>query len=260
MKKGYFAMFLCVFACVLLIGIVERSADAQKAKPKEAKATQVDVNVCYGCHTNIKDFHAKGKHAKINCAECHSDTNLHLADSKNKPVTNLDLSNCGRCHKEQYESLVHVNLESKPKVEKATSTSRSPLFDAIMMPHGFTREHAEPRSHVFMLVDHLLVDRAYGGRFQLKSWQMISDAKSSEKSAWSVLKDLEPNTNEQKLFKPYTARTGFTAANPVCFQCKTSDFVLKWAYMGDKNPRAKWDRTSNVVEVARDSHRPMSCI
>lgn len=260
MRRVLFWGGFFTIGCFLLIAVIGNLADAQKSKPKEAKAVQVDANVCYGCHSNIKDFHTKGKHAKINCAECHTETNAHLSDINKKPLTNLDLSNCGRCHKEQYESLVYNNLESKPKVEKSTSTSRSPLFDAIMMPHGFTREHAEPRSHVFMLVDQLLVDRAYGGRFQLKSWEKVSDAKSAEKSAWNIVKDLEPNTNEQKLFKPYTPRTAFTAANPVCLQCKTSDFVLKWAYMGDKNPRAKWDRMSNVVDYARDAHRPMGCI
>ncbi|MFQ3573670.1 MAG: hypothetical protein SNJ53_03455, partial [Thermodesulfovibrionales bacterium] len=211
MKRLIFVVGLLALSFLLLMSITDKTADAQKAKAKDEKTSQVNVNVCYGCHSNIKDFHLSGKHAKINCAECHLETNLHLSDMSKKPVTNLDLSNCGRCHKDQYESLVYNNLESKPKVEKATSTSRSPLFDAIMMPHGFTREHSEPRSHVFMLVDQLLVDRAYGGRFQLKSWDKINDAKSAEKSAWYILNDLEPSTNDQKLFKPYTPRTGFTA-------------------------------------------------
>ena len=38
-----------------------------------------------------------------------------------------------------------------------------------MMGHAFTKEHANPRSHAFMLVDHLVVDRAYGGRFQART-------------------------------------------------------------------------------------------
>ena len=29
--------------------------------------------------------------------------------------------------------------------------------------------------------------------------------------------------------------------------------------MGDKNPKAKWDRTSKVVDFARDLKHPMNC-
>ena len=50
------------------------------------------------------------------------------------------------------------------------------------------------------------------------------------------------------------------AGNPTCIQCKTSDHVLKWKFMGDKDPKAKWDRTSNIVEVAKDTHNPVGCI
>lgn len=257
-KKALVVAILVAFS-VVLIATMQNSADAQKAKPAQTAIKPVNVDTCYGCHSNIKEFHAKGKHANVNCATCHDETDNHIKNPANKPTTKFQHAVCGSCHKEQYESFVAVNYESKPKVEKATATSRSPLFDTIMRPHGFTREHAEPRSHVFMLVDHLLVDRAYGGRFQPKDWKMVNDGKLAEKSAWEVLKDQDPSTSDQKIFPPYSARTGATAANPVCLQCKTNDLILKWAYMGDKNPKAKWDRTSKVVELARDVKHPMSC-
>jgi formate-dependent nitrite reductase cytochrome c552 subunit len=155
---------------------------------------------------------------------------------------------------------VAANPASKPKVEKATTTSRSPLFDTLMRPHGFTREHAEPRSHIFALVDHLLVDRAYGKRFQLKDWTKIGDAKAAERSAWEVLKDLEPNSSDHKIFPPYRPRTATTSANPVCLSCETSDHILRWAYMGDRHRKARWDRTSKVVEFAREVHHAFGCI
>lgn len=254
MKKGLFISIFVV--AVIAIGIYFTSANAEKAAPEKP----VKVETCYGCHSEIKDFHSKGKHSKVNCINCHENLEKHLKEGPSvKPITKMDHATCGKCHKEQYESFVAVNLESKPKVEKATATSRSPLFDTIMRPHGFTREHAEPRSHVFMLVDHLLVDRAYGGRFQPKDWMKVNDAKLAEKSAWEVLKDLEPTTSDQKIFPPFTPRTAATAANPVCLNCKTQDHILKWAYMGDKNPKAKWDRTSKVVEFARDLHHPANC-
>ena len=79
-----------------------------------------------------------------------------------------------------------VNLKSKAKVEKATTTSRSPTFDKLMMPHGFTKEHDEPRSHAFMVTDHLIVDRAYGGRFQLKRLEGDHKTGKALGPAWSI--------------------------------------------------------------------------
>ncbi|MCX7794312.1 MAG: ammonia-forming cytochrome c nitrite reductase subunit c552 [Thermodesulfovibrionales bacterium] len=254
MKRGFVLIIISVISCLVILYFVT-GAGAQKAVIKP-----VNVETCYGCHQEIKDFHSKGKHVKVNCVNCHEGLEKHLKEGPEaKPITRLDHATCGKCHREQYESFVAVNLESKPKVEKATATSRSPLFDTIMRPHGFTREHAEPRSHVFSLVDHLLVDRAYGGRFQPKDWIKVNDGKLAEKSAWEVLKDMDPASSDQKIFPPYTPRTAATAANPVCLSCKTQDHILKWAYMGDKHPKARWDRTSKVVEFARDLHHPANC-
>lgn len=239
--------------------ITNLEVSASQKVPK--KVEKVDASLCYSCHPEIKDFQIKGKHIGLNCILCHSNISIHISNpTEKKPITHIVHAICGRCHKDQYETFVSVNLASLPKVEKSTSTSRSPLFDNLMRPHGFTREHAEPRSHIFALIDHLLVDRAYGGRFQLEDWTKLFDAKLAENSAWEVLKDLDPKSNNQKIFPPYSSRTAATAANPVCLTCKTTDLVLKWAYMGDKNPKANWDRISNIVEMARDVHRTFACI
>ncbi|MDP2167937.1 MAG: ammonia-forming cytochrome c nitrite reductase subunit c552 [Thermodesulfovibrionales bacterium] len=219
------------------------------------KAQGINANKCYACHENIRDFHSNGKHARVDCSRCHEETNAHLKDASVKPVTKMEHEVCGGCHKDEYMSLVSMNLESKAKVEKSAFKGRSPLFDKLIMPHGFSKEHDEPRSHVFMLVDHLIVDRGYGGRFSLKDWKKITDAKAAEKDAWSILTDKEPSTGNQNKFIPQSA----TAANPVCFQCKTQDQILKWKYMGDPDPAAKWDRTSNVVELARNLKHPLNC-
>ncbi|MGQ9857456.1 MAG: ammonia-forming cytochrome c nitrite reductase subunit c552 [Thermodesulfobacteriota bacterium] len=221
----------------------------------EGKAQQWKKETCYGCHSEIEEFHAKRKHVKVSCGECHKDLDEHLKDPSQFPLTRTEHGVCGKCHKDQYDSFVAPNLKSKARVEKATVKSRSPLFDKLSMPHGFTKEHAEPRSHVFALVDHLIVDRAYGGRFQLKDWTRISDAKGAEKNAWDLLVDKEPGSSDQKVFLPQTA----TAANPVCLSCKTQDHILKWKYMGEKDQRAKWDRTSKVVEFVRELQHPINC-
>ncbi len=237
---------------------VAAKAGGQEAKapaPKAAAVKPVKVEACYECHDEIKAFHAKGKHARVNCAVCHDALDKHLQDPGNAPVTRMEHAVCGGCHKEQYESLVAVNLQSKAKQEKATFRSRSPLFDKLIMPHGFSKEHDEPRSHVFMLVDHYTVDRAYGGRFQFKDWTKIADGKGAERNAWGILMDKEPGSGEQKIFLPQTA----IAANPVCLSCKSQDQILKWKYMGDPDPNAQWSRTSKVVEMARDVTHPMNC-
>ena len=234
-------------------------ARAQTAAPAGKAAARppaaVDAQNCFACHGEIREFHVKGKHARVNCVTCHEGLDKHLGSPDVKPVTKTEHAVCGTCHRDQYESFVAVNLPSRAKVEKATFKSRSPLFDKLIMPHGFSREHNEPRSHVFMLVDHLAVDRAYGGRFQFKDWRKIADAKGAETNAWDVLVDKEPGTSDQKAFLPQVA----TAANPVCLSCKTQDRILDWKYMGDPDPRAKWSRVSKVVDMARDVRHPINC-
>ncbi|MDP3038216.1 MAG: hypothetical protein Q8N07_10830, partial [Rhodocyclaceae bacterium] len=206
----------------------------------KTKIKFVDVGNCYGCHKDIKEFHMGSKHADVNCAYCHTGADDHLK-REGKPVaptqasigTRTDHHACGTCHQEQLNTFATMNYDSHAKVEKAQPRSVSPMFDKLMQPHGFTREHAEPRSHVFMTLDHLIVDRAYGGRFQLKDWTYISDAKSAVSDLWNVmLVDKEPANGDQQAFMPL----GATAANPVCMTCKSFDNILKWKYMGDPDP------------------------
>lgn len=232
-----------------------RTAPKRPAPPRPAAVKPVDAKGCYDCHSEIQEFHAKGKHAKVNCASCHADTEKHVQDPGQKPVTRMEHVVCGGCHRDQYESFVSVNLMSKAKAEKATFKSRSPLFDRLIAPHGFSKEHGEPRSHVFMVADQFIVDRAFGGRFQLRDWTKIQDGKGAERNVWELLIDKEPGSSHQKIFLPQTV----TAANPVCFNCKSQDHLLKWKYMGDPDPRAQWSRTSKPVEMARDIKHPMNC-
>jgi len=60
--------------------------------------------------------------------------------------------------------------------EKSQLTNRSPnpFWDKLMMGNAFTKEHNLTRSHINMLPDHLVVDRAYGGRSQPKDgWEYV---------------------------------------------------------------------------------------
>ena len=74
-------------------------------------------------------------------------------------------------------------------------------------------------------------------------------------NAWNMVVDRYPDSKEQKTFLPESA----AAANPTCLQCKTQDKILQWKYMGDKDDRAKWNRTSNVVEYVKELNTAMNC-
>ena len=234
------------------------SADAQYKGAAAAKTTEksVDVTTCYGCHDPIKQLHTMGKHAKVNCVNCHSGLDKHLANPgpDARPETNVSWEACGKCHKEQYDSFMKEAYHRPARDEKSQLTNRSPnpFWDKLMMGHGFTKEHNLTRSHVNMVVDQFVVDRAFGGRFQPKNgWNYILE----KGKVWDILVDTHPEIKEQKTFIPQSA----AAANPVCLQCKTQDNILKWAYLGDPVPGAKWSRTSNVVELVKDVEYGMNC-
>jgi nitrite reductase (cytochrome c-552) len=231
-------------------------AGAAKAPPIQP----VEAKKCYSCHEDIEDFHTKGRHATVNCAHCHDNAAEHQKLAKNKdwgvrPNTIKDHRACATCHVEQYNTFVQPNLDSHARVEKASFKSRSPLFDKLMEGYGFTKEHGEPRSHAFMLVDQWVVDRAFGGRMQFKDWTYVNKAELAANGAWNVIVDREPSTNDQKPFMRQVA----TAVNPVCMNCKTQDHILDWKYMGDEDPRAKWNRSSKPVEFARGVNHPLNC-
>jgi len=71
-----------------------------------------------------------------------------------------------------------VSKHRPARDEKSQLTNRAPnpFWDKLMMGHGFTKEHALTRSHPFMLLDQVLVDRAAGGRFQPKNgWMYVNE-------------------------------------------------------------------------------------
>jgi len=257
MTKKTFAILLLLLA-LLVASLWIKSADAQYKGTVAAKTSEKSVNVdtCYGCHDVIKQLHTMGNHAKVNCVNCHSGLDKHVANPgpDTRPVTDTSWEACGKCHKEQYNSFMKEAYHRPARDEKSQLTNRAPnpFWDKLMAGHGFTKEHNLTRSHINMLPDHLVVDRAFGGRFQPKNgWNYILE----KGKAWDILVDTHPETKEQKTFIPQSA----AAANPVCLQCKTQDHILKWAYMGDPVPGAKWSRTSNVVEVVKDLEHGLNC-
>lgn len=212
---------------------------------------------CGMCHADVAKDHAGAVHAKVDCASCHTGTEEHLKNVKARPATNMDPANCGACHTEQYKSL--FTMSSKParlSKTEATGPAPNPFFDRAMGFHGFTKEHDEPRGHAMMVIDQFAVDRAFGGRFQPKDgwlYSSLPDGKSYK--VWDVLKDLEPESNGQKVFLPGTA----TAANAVCWTCKSTDAMLDWAYLGDKVEGAKFNRASDPVQLVRTINHAINC-
>ncbi|MGE5664774.1 MAG: ammonia-forming cytochrome c nitrite reductase subunit c552, partial [Deltaproteobacteria bacterium] len=250
---GTLVVGVCAY---LLFGSPVAAKEPSGKKAAAAADAPVVEAKCFDCHDEIKALKTAGKHKGVNCVRCHAGTAAHLADSDKRPSTRFDHEACGGCHKDQYDSFGTLNLKKTARVEKSLLTERSPnpFWDKLMMGHGFTKEHANPRSHSFMLVDHLIVDRAYGGRFQSKDgWGYVS--KTGVLKAWDLLEDRYPDSKEHKAFIPESA----AAANPTCLQCKTQDQILKWKYLGDKDEKAKWDRGSNVVEFVKDLSNALNC-
>jgi formate-dependent nitrite reductase cytochrome c552 subunit len=247
MKKKTFAVLIMIFVVLFWIA----NADAQK---KGEKA--VSVGTCYGCHEPIKKLHTMGKHAKINCVNCHAGLDKHAQNPgpETRPVTDVSWEACGKCHKEQYDSFMEVAFHRPARDEKSQLTNRSPnpFWDKLMAGHGFTKEHNLTRSHINMLVDQFVVDRAFGGRFQPKDgWRYVTE----KGKVWDILADREPTTSDQKGFMLQTA----TAANSVCLQCKTQDHILKWSYLGEPVQGAQWSRASKPVELVRDVQHGLNC-
>lgn len=238
-------------ACCLWV-VTGYAAEAKAPQKKEAAAPAA---TCYQCHAPIKELHAAGKHKDAACSSCHEGIDKHLAGN-GKPTTRTDAAACGACHKLQAESAANMNWHRPARFEKSqlNGPSPNPAWDKLMMPHGFTREHNLPRSHSFALIDQLLVDRSFGGRFSPKAgWQYLS--LSGHVKLWDVIEDKYPG-QDHKAFKPGTA----AAANPVCLSCKTQDHILDWAYLGDPVPGAKWSRTSKVNEMVKDVNHSLNCI
>lgn len=244
MLNKWLVRTVVIVAVVGSVALLKTGAEERPSSESVPIASKDDVR-CLDCHSEIRSLRVGSKHETLSCRTCHSTQPEHLVDVAVKPATRFDLAVCGSCHQDQYNSFLNVSLKSTAKVEKATPAGRAPTLDKLLMGHGFTKEHNEPRSHAFMLLDHLLVDRGYGRRFQLRSWQDIGYIGP----VWDVLTDTGQELGE-------TAK----AANPTCLFCKTSDFLLRWGFLGEPHPKATWARTSNVVELAKTLKNPMGCV
>lgn len=233
-----------VAAVLFTILMVPGVSAAQSASRQNGAGSTRET--CYQCHFQIKSLKEGSKHAALSCDICHSGAKEHLQSFRNKPVTAIDQAVCGKCHGNQLSSFMRINYSAQARKEKGLPTGRSPLQEKLLAPHGFTKEHNEPRAHVFMVTDQFAVDRFIGGRFQYKKG--LAGIHQTGK-AWDVLYD----TGREL---PETAKAG----NATCIKCKTTDHILQWKYMGDKDPKARWDRSSDIVAFSKATQNPMGCI
>jgi formate-dependent nitrite reductase cytochrome c552 subunit len=240
-----------LFALSFMLVSFGSVAFAAKSTPKSptpdyAKVVKkgVDYNQCYECHDTIKELRGMGKHSNLACENCHGNIEAHLKEPTNHPTVYTEWQACGKCHKEQFESFMTVSKHRPARDEKSQLTNRAPnpFWDKLMMGHAFTKEHALTRSHPFMLLDQVLVDRAAGGRFQPKNGWMYVNEKPQK--IWDIIVDTQPGS-EHKVFMKQTA----AALNPVCIQCKTQDHILDWPYLGDPNTSAPFNRKSNPTAM-----------
>ena len=238
---------LLVAAMLLLLFSLPAQAQAQ------AKKVAFNPGDCYECHEAIKGFHQQGTHKTVGCSACHDGLDAHRVKGKGRPTTSTDPASCANCHTNQFRTMYKMNSEKTAHKDKTVATFTA--LDKILAPHGFTREHNEPRSHAFALYDQVVVDRAFGGRFVNKEGKKGLVREGGNFKIWDVLTDLYPGETH-KAFKPGTA----AAANPVCMSCKSADHILDWAYMGDPVPDAKWSRLSKVNEFVKDTNHSLNCI
>lgn len=250
--------FLAGLLAALAVTFAVPAANAQSgkgsgARPVAAKAVKYDAKDCYDCHEAIQAFHEKHGHGSVGCDSCHTGLETHRKAGKGRPTSTTDPAKCGECHSNQFRTMYTMNPEKTAHKEKAVASGGA--LDKLLMPHGFTREHNEPRSHAFALYDQVVVDRAFGGRFSNKEGKSGLTRFGGNFRIWDVLKDEFPG-EPHKAFKPGTA----AAANPVCMSCKSADHLLDWAYMGDPEPKAKWSRLSKVNEFVKDVNHSVNCI
>ena len=231
---------------------------------------------CKVCHGDIYSFLQEGKHRIHDCSLCHGDSikqlEEHMSNPKKTKPSIKPLEEgpkfCGQCHQKYYEQYKDINWKSIAKIEKGTPVGRAPAFDLLLYRYGFVFEHAEPRSHVFMLLDHVIVDRGYKGRFRLKDYKLFVPPKDWDGEITQLIVDTKKENiyagrSDVKDLKPWTAGAGST----ICLQCKTSDMLVGWETIskgGNKTGYAKFMRWGNAKtqELIAEGkiRRPINCV
>ncbi len=238
-----------IFVVSILLAMVAMLGSASGAVKEQCKT----------CHSDVYGFLKEGKHAMHDCSLCHGDSVSELQSHMSNPtkvkpsIKPLEEGPkfCGQCHEKYYEQYKDINWKSIAKIEKGTPVGRAPPFDLLLHRYGFVFEHSEPRSHVFMLLDHVIVDRGYKGRFRLQDYRLFVPPEDWDGDITPLIVDTKkekaPYAGKQDVegLKPWVAGAGST----ICLQCKTSDMIVGWETIskgGNKTGKAKFMRWGNA--------------
>jgi hypothetical protein len=109
--------------------------------PTAGKSPPTDAATCYACHKDIKEFHANSKHASVNCSQCHTKPEEHLAkDGKAAIGTRTDHAACAA-------AIRHSTTRSWPSTTSPRPGSRrEPLRAAPRCLTNSWHPMASPRS------------------------------------------------------------------------------------------------------------------
>ena len=144
---------LFIFSTALIFGLFSAvrnmEAGAQKyggagKKPAVSGEKTVNAAACYECHGTVKDLHKSGKHAGVNCVNCHKGLEKHLKDQapETRPATDTSWEACGKCHSDQYDSFMNVACTGR----RATRNPSSPAGRPTPTGTSSWRDTASPRS------------------------------------------------------------------------------------------------------------------
>ncbi len=164
--RWYPLYWLPVAAVLLFIITFTSGGKGQAQQP----AIQVSSDKCLDCHKGIVQLYAKGKHAPVNCAQCHPKAAAHAAAHTAKKVlaaeTDYRWESCGFCHINQYTTM---KMDDPVKIGPFGGTPREmdhapkvdeyPLINKIIAGHGFTAEYNEDRSHKLLMKVHITTQR-----------------------------------------------------------------------------------------------------
>ena len=215
-KKGFVALAVVMVAVAGLT--VSKQLIAANAKPA---GEGVSKETCYGCHEEVKALKEGSRHANLGCGTCHENLVKHAESQGDvKPVTKIDAALCGKCHKDQFESFYKSITRPAPARKRAFQQAARPCrissLQATALRLNITNRAVTPSWS--STSSSLTASRAAVSSSRMAGWAIDATGK-----AWDVLIDTGKRL-------PETAMAG----NPTCIQCKTSDHILKWKFMGDK--------------------------
>ena len=206
-----------------------------KIKNRPTNPLQSRREACYRCHDEIRDpSKEKSKHADLSCTTCHARLQEHLASYEDKPEPPFLIRICSAESAIKTNSAVSCQGRLRGPGPQGKGGANRSLADDGQAARPLWLYHRAQRATRPCLHGHRPVrGRPFCRRYVL----------STRRAGSTWLPPARPGISWMTPARllAETAKAG----NPTCIQCKTSDHILKWKFLGDKDPKAKWDRTSD---------------